>query len=76
MSKHRRARSSGVSFWQLLAWTGVGVSAYHGYKRNDSVAWAIAWGLSGGYFPFITVPVALAQGYGERRVESSEPPAK
>lgn len=64
MSKHRRARSSGVSFWQLLAWTGVGVSAYHGYKRNDSVAWAIAWGLSGGYC------------YGERHVESSEPPAK
>jgi len=43
-----------------------GASAYHGYKRNNSIGWAIWWGLMGGLFPIITVPVALAQGFGKR----------
>lgn len=41
-------------------------SAYHGYKRNDSVGWAVAWGLLGAAFPVITPVVAVAQGYGKR----------
>lgn len=41
------------------------VSAYHGYKRNQSVGWAIGWALLGGMFPIITPVVALAQGYGK-----------
>lgn len=46
---------------------GTALGAYHGYKRNrGSVGWAIVWGLLGGAFPIITVPVALAQGFGER----------
>lgn len=40
---------------------------YHGYKRNDSVAWALVWGLLGGLVWPITVPVALAQGFGKRK---------
>jgi hypothetical protein len=40
-------------------------SAYHGYKRHESIGWAVAWGLLGGLFPVITPAVALAQGYGQ-----------
>lgn len=39
--------------------------AYHGYRRNDSVGWAIVWALVGGMFWPIGWGVALAQGYGE-----------
>ena len=34
---------------------------YHGYKRNDSILWGLAWGLTG----LLGVPFALAQGFGE-----------
>lgn len=48
-----------------LAATAAG--AYHGYQRNDSVGWAIVWGLSAGLFPYFALPIAAAQGYGEPR---------
>ena len=38
--------------------------AYHGYKRNDSVGWAIGWGALGYLFWPIAVPVMIAQGFG------------
>lgn len=44
---------------------GTAVGAYHGYKRNDSVGWAIAWALMGGLVPYVVVPVAMAQGIGK-----------
>ena len=55
------------------AWTAVAVAstaagAYHGYKRNQSVGWAIAWALLGGIFPIIVPAIALAQGFGKRKV--------
>lgn len=50
------------SWWSLFAAAGTAVGAYHGYKRNDSVGWAIGWGLLGGLFPFIVIPIAFAQG--------------
>jgi hypothetical protein len=40
--------------------------AYHGYKRNESVGWAVVWAVVGGAFWPIAVPIAVAQGYGER----------
>lgn len=53
-------------WYTTLAYAGTAVGAYHGYKRNDSVGWAIGWALLGGAFPFIVIPVAFAQGFGER----------
>ena len=39
--------------------------AYHGYKRNQSIGWAIWWFVAGGLlFPFTPV-VAVAQGFGK-----------
>lgn len=46
---------------------GMAAGAYHGYKRNKSVGWAIGWGLLGGAFPILTGVVAVAQGYGKRK---------
>ena len=51
--------------WSLASIAGMGLGAYHGYKRNDSVGWAIGWGLLGGLLPIIVLPVAYAQGFGE-----------
>jgi hypothetical protein len=50
----------------LIVAASVGVSAYHGYKRNKSTGWAVWWGLMGLVFPVITPAVAIAQGYGKR----------
>ena len=42
-------------------------SAYHGYKRNDSIGWAVWWALMGGIVPFIPPTIGLAQGWGKRK---------
>jgi hypothetical protein len=52
-------------FWVLSA-ASTGLSAYHGYRRNDSVGWAIWWGLMGTLFPVVSVAIAVAQGFGKR----------
>lgn len=43
------------------------VAAYHGYKRNQSVGWALVWATLGGIAPPLTTVIALAQGYGQRK---------
>ena len=47
----------------LLSLAGSVSGAYHGYKRNNSVGWAIGWAILGGMFPVITIPLSLAEGY-------------
>lgn len=53
--------------WAIAATLSVGACAYHGYRRNQSVGWAIGWAAAGAFFPVISVGVALAQGFGERK---------
>lgn len=56
-----------VPSWAYMASTaGTAAGAYHGYKRTGSVGWAIGYALLGGLFWPITVPVMLAQGFGEK----------
>lgn len=56
------------SLWSLLSIAGGAAGAYHGYKRNrESIGWAIGWGLLGSMFPVITVPIAVAQGFGKAK---------
>jgi hypothetical protein len=50
-----------------LGLAGMLGGAYHGYKRTNSVAWALGWGLAGGMFPLITGVIAYAQGFGKRK---------
>jgi len=57
------SRSIWPTLWGLASAVSAGASAYHGYKRNDSVGWAIVWGLLGGMFPIITPAIALAEGF-------------
>jgi hypothetical protein len=40
---------------------------YHGYKRTGSLIWALVYGLAGRWVPVVAVPVAMAQGFGERK---------
>jgi hypothetical protein len=57
---------AGVGFWEIVEPVSIGLSAYHGYKRNrDSLGWGLAWGLLGGLFPIITPVIAFAEGYAE-----------
>lgn len=53
--------------WGMASTVSMAASAYHGYKRNQSVGWALAWGLMGALFPVITPVIAVAQGFGKRK---------
>lgn len=60
--------NSQSAFWEIATAASVGLSAYHGYKRNDdSLGWGLAWGALGGLFPIITPAVAFAEGFAERK---------
>ena len=54
-------------FWGIASTASMAASAYHGYKRNDSIGWALWWGFMGALFPIITPTIALAQGFGQPR---------
>ena len=58
--------SAGLIVTGVLVAASIGVSAYHGYKRNKSTGWGVWWGFMGLLFPVITPVVAIAQGYGKR----------
>jgi hypothetical protein len=42
-------------------------AAFHGYRRNQSVGWAIWWSIWGVITPPFTGIVAGAQGFGKRK---------
>jgi len=52
---------------QAAGMVGAVAGAYHGYKRNNSIAWALVWSVLGGSMPFFTIPVSVAQGFGKRK---------
>jgi len=58
---------AGKGFFWALSTASMGASAYHGYKRNDSIPWAIWWGFCGAVFPVFTPAIALAQGFGQKK---------
>jgi hypothetical protein len=55
-----------TDLYYYLAVASSGVCAYHGYKRNDSVGWALVWAVAGMVLPVVTPAVAIAQGFGKR----------
>jgi hypothetical protein len=57
--------------WNVGHFVSVPTLAYHGYRRNDSVGWAVVWGLFGSFVWPITVPIAFAQGFAKRRVSAN-----
>ena len=48
-----------------LASGSMALCTYHGYKRNDSIGWAVGWGILGGMFPIMAPVIAVAQGFAE-----------
>jgi hypothetical protein len=52
--------------YAIAGLAGTGIGAYHGYKRNESVGWAIVWAFLGGIAPVVVIPVAFAQGIGKK----------
>ncbi len=59
-------RTLGVAY-AIAGVAGTAIGAYHGYKRNESVGWAIGWAFLGALAPVVVIPVAFAQGIGERK---------
>jgi len=55
------------AFWDWASFIGGGVGVYHGYKRTEKIGWALLWGFFGALAPIVTIPVALAQGFGKRK---------
>lgn len=53
--------------WGIASTVSMAASAFHGYRRNQSIGWAIWWALMGAAFPVFTPILALAQGYGRRK---------
>jgi len=56
---------------QLAYLSGIVASAalvYHGYKRSQSIGWALVWGILGGAFWPLAVPIAVAQGFGRPEI--------
>lgn len=61
-------KAGGMMFsraYMALGLAGTSLGAYHGYKRNQSVGWALGWAFLGGLAPFIVIPLAFAQGLGQ-----------
>lgn len=40
---------------------------YHGYRRTGSILWALLYGVAGKVFPIEAVPIALAQGFAQKK---------
>lgn len=59
--------SDNMRLWGWLSILSSGASAYHGYKRNGSIGWAIGWAALGAIFPVITPAIAAAQGFGKKK---------
>lgn len=63
------ANPNDSDLWQAAKMVGAAASIYHGYARNrasNPVVWALWWGLWGYLIPIVTVPVAIAQGFGRQ----------
>lgn len=53
------------TIWGALSTISGAACAYHGYKRNESVGWAIGWFLFGTFLFPLAPALALAQGFGK-----------
>lgn len=46
---------------------GGAVNVYHGYKRTNSIVWALIYGAFGYFAPVTTTAISVAEGFGERK---------
>ena len=52
----------------VIGLLGAAVAGYHGYARNESWGWAALWATGGFVCPVVTLPLAIHQGYANRKV--------
>jgi hypothetical protein len=59
------------TMWQIVRLGAIGLAAFHGYRRNTSIGWAIGWAVAAGVSPptssIVVVALAFSQGFGKRR---------
>lgn len=53
--------------WGVISIFSGAASAFHGYRRNQSIGWGLAWFVAGSIFPIVIPTIAIAQGYGVRK---------
>jgi len=59
--------STEKQIWAVASAASAAAGAFHGYRRNQSIAWALVWAVLGGMFPVVVPAIALAQGFGKPR---------
>lgn len=67
MRRHLRLRRAFRVGFSLVGFASGAAGAYHGYKRNQSVPWAVVWFLGSALFPVVSVPIMLSQGFAKAR---------
>lgn len=55
------------TIYGVLTLASSAASAFHGYRRNNSIGWGLLWGVAGMIFPVTAPAIALAQGFGKRK---------
>ena len=65
----------GRKLWAVASVISAGAGAFHGYRRNQSIGWALGWAILGGMFPVIVPAIALAQGFGKPKAGFAPVPA-
>ncbi len=60
-------RSAWRTAWAVAAVVSTAACVFHGYRRNDSIGWALGWGLFGSVAPVVAPAIAVAQGFGKPR---------
>lgn len=51
--------------WAVAALASTAACVFHGYRRNNSIGWALGWGLFGSVAPVVAPAIAVAQGFGK-----------
>ncbi len=58
-----------ASLSSYLPTIGMVAAGYHGVRRNNgSLLWGAVWALAGRWFPIAVPTLAVAQGYGQKKV--------
>jgi hypothetical protein len=74
-AEYHRAMSGAASdlvHSEAVSYASAALCAYHGYRRNGSLFWALVWAVAGKKIPIVAVPVAAAQGIGKKRTCTTE----
>lgn len=64
-SRFSQLTSTEKQLWAVASVVSSAAGAFHGYRRNQSVGWALVWAVLGGMFPVVVPAIALAQGFGK-----------